>query len=215
MVGNWVFEYGTGLHGSGTKVTLTWTQNGLRFGLPPGEFSDSKRSRSFRAKNASTASASSSSVASPEYVRSSSSLSGMFAEDSTSMSSPTDVTIGVAPKPRAAELELTPPPDLPVSVRCKGVGADAPAICRRSEFFAGSPMENEYVFIACTASASSASGSASIFSPDESDELTLTLPMDRPAVPSREHPTSPCKTSPSMRASASALCAAPSTVTPK
>ena len=75
------------------------------------------------------------------------------------MSSPTEVTIGVAPNPRAAVLELTPPDDLPVSVRCKGVGADAPAICRRSEFFAGSPMENEYVFIACTASASSASGS--------------------------------------------------------
>ena len=129
------------------------------------------------------------------------------------MSSPTEVTIGVAPKPRAAVLELTPPDDLPVSVRCKGVGADAPAICRRSEFFAGSPMENEYVFMACTASASSASGSAPIFSPPE--ELPLTLPMDRPAVPSREHPTSPCKTSPSMRASASALCAAPSTVTPK
>ena len=128
------------------------------------------------------------------------------------MSSPTEVTIGVAPNPRAAELELTPPDDLPVSVRCKGVGADAPAICRRNEFFAGSPMENEYVFIACTASASSASGLASIFSPEE---LPLTLPMDRPAVPSREHPTSPCKTSPSMRASASALCAAPSTVTPK
>ena len=76
-------------------------------------------------------------------------------------------------------------------------------ICLRNEFFAGSPMENEYVLMALSASANS-------------ECSTSSAAMDVPAVPSSEHPTRRCSTSPSILASASALCAeAPAVSTPK
>mmetsp|Transcript_4210 Transcript_4210/g.17879 ORF Transcript_4210/g.17879 Transcript_4210/m.17879 type:complete len:234 (+) Transcript_4210:1670-2371(+) len=139
---------------------------------------------------------SSSSSPSSDSDRSSSSAAAIPPDPRTSISPRSLVTIGVAPKLGAAGPDAAPV----VAGRaaaCEKVVALA-AVCRRSEFFEGSPSENECMDIASTASRS--------FS--VSPRALTASAAPGPAVPSRLTPSTPCSTSPSMRASACARCAA-------
>ena len=160
-------------------------QNGLRGGRLFGSGAR-RRSKAFGTDPDPSSSSSS--------ERSSSSAAAIPPDPRTSISPRSLVTIGVAPKLGAAG---APAPKLGAAGRAE-LGPVAEAVCRRSEFLEGSPSENE-----CDAIASTASRSFSV-----SPRVLTTSAAPGPAVPSRLTPSTPCSTSPSMRASACARCAA-------
>ena len=163
-------------------------QNGLRGGrlFGSGALKGVRRSKAFGTDPEPSSSSSS--------ERSSSSAAAIPPDPRTSISPRSLVTIGVAPKLGAAG---APAPKLGAAGRAE-LGPVVEAVRRRSEFLEGSPSENE-----CDAIASTASRSFSV-----SPRAPTTSAAPGPAVPSRLTPSTPCSTSPSMRASACARCAA-------
>ena len=144
------------------------TQKGLRWGLDDCCSNDVSR----RMESSSSS-----------CTKSSSSSAGSAPEPNTSISPPSTVTMGVAPKLGVCAGRPAEPPAPP---NPESDSADRPSL-----FFDGSPRLKE-----CAAISSAASRSA-----------VLSPLAPAPAVPSRLTPRIPCRMSPSMRASACARCA--------